>query len=170
MPAVTRGTESRFRPSTARLAARGLGHAETPHLVLSTLDSKGQKRTTILFTGRSTTRIRDAIFLPLQHYESRQPLAAAGRRWRPRASEPPGKWSPRGTAAMFSAPGWGSSVCNVLLLNSVWFYVFQIAAGCSASVQLCFDCGCVCSGNIPCLELLDWSWCLGNIAIIPVIL
>lgn len=53
---------------------------QPPHLVLSTLDSKGQKRTTILFTGRSTTRILDAIFfLPSPSTTTpSSPLAQAG--------------------------------------------------------------------------------------------
>lgn len=80
---------------------RGAGAASqppgAPHLVLSTLDSKGQKRTTMLFTGRSTTLILVAIFsLPL-YYNSQQPPRGGGQ-WAGglSAARPPGKCSPRG--------------------------------------------------------------------------
>lgn len=70
-------------PKAQAAAGPGLGSGPTlppqpPHLVLSTLDSKGQKRTTILFTGRSTTRILDAIFFLPPTTAPSSPLAEAG--------------------------------------------------------------------------------------------
>lgn len=50
---------------------------QPPHLVLSTLGSKGQNRTTILFTGRSTTLILDAIFFPSSTTAPSSPRAGA---------------------------------------------------------------------------------------------
>lgn len=84
-----RGSRTGARPRPpCRAQARRPEHAQTapglalppppPHLVLSTSDSKGQKRTRILFTGRSTTRILDAIFFLPSDYDSQQPPGEAG--------------------------------------------------------------------------------------------
>lgn len=50
---------------------------QPPHLVLSTLGSKGQNRTTMLFTGRSTRFTLDAIFSPPSTTAPSSPRAGA---------------------------------------------------------------------------------------------